>query len=39
MDRKAMVYHTAIASIRKYPLPIICLEQLKSLYGIGDLVS
>jgi len=25
MDRKAMVYYTAVASIKKYPLPIICL--------------
>lgn len=36
MERKAMVYQTAIASIKKYPLPIICMQQLRSLYGVGE---
>lgn len=31
-----MVYQTAIASIKKYPLPIICMQQLRSLYGVGE---
>ena len=38
LERKALVYHTAIGSIKKYPLPIVCLQQLKSLYGLGDLL-
>jgi hypothetical protein len=33
-----MVYGTAIMSIKKYPLPIIAEPQLKTLYGIGDLL-
>lgn len=33
-----MVYNNAISSIKKYPLPIISLQQLKALYGIGELL-
>jgi hypothetical protein len=39
MQRKALVYSGAIASIRKYPLPIISGQQLKTIYGIGELLS
>jgi hypothetical protein len=38
MQRKAFVYHGAAASIRKYPLPIISVQQLKMVYGIGELL-
>lgn len=38
LERKAMAYHTATLSIQKYPLPIICQQQLKSLYGVGELL-
>jgi len=33
-----MTYGTALVSIKKYPLPIIAEAQLKTLYGIGDLL-
>jgi hypothetical protein len=36
MDRKLVIYNNAIANIKKYPLPIICTLQLKSIAGIGD---
>lgn len=39
MQRKALVYQGAIASIRKYPLPIISGQQLRTIYGIGELLS
>ena len=29
-------YKKAIASIKKYPMPIICRSQLQSINGIGD---
>ena len=35
-DRKALVYLTAIVNIQKYPLPIICAQQLKHLHGVGE---
>jgi hypothetical protein len=38
MQRKAFVYHAAIQSIKKYPLPIISALQLKMIYGIGELL-
>ena len=38
MERKSFVYYSAIQSIKKYPLPIICLQQLKILYGLGELL-
>jgi len=33
-----MTYNTAIISIKKYPLPIISTIQLKTLYGIGEML-
>lgn len=39
MQRKAFVYHAAISSIRKYPLPIISPQQLKSIHGVGELLG
>lgn len=36
MPRKAMVYQTALITIKKYPLPIISPLQLKTLYGVGE---
>jgi hypothetical protein len=36
MQRRAIVYLSAISSIRKYPLPIISAQQLKNIYGIGE---
>jgi hypothetical protein len=36
MQRRAIVYLAAIASIRKYPLPLISVQQLKNIYGIGE---
>ena len=38
-DHKFFMYSTAMDSIRKYPLPIVCEEQLKMLIGIGDYLS
>lgn len=35
MQRKSFVYHAAIMSIKKYPIPIISVQQLKIIYGIG----
>lgn len=37
--KKSYVYHTAILSIKKYPLPIVSPQQLRLLYGVGDLLS
>lgn len=31
-----MMYYAAISNIKKYPLPIVCEAQLKSISGIGD---
>ena len=36
MQRKGLVYQSAMASIRKYPLPLISALQLKNIYGVGD---
>ena len=38
-DHKFFVYTTAIESVRKYPIPIICSDQLKLLGGIGDYLT
>ena len=35
-SHRSQVYYSAINSIRKYPLPIICGLQLKNISGIGD---
>lgn len=35
-DHQFHLYNRAIDSIRKYPLPIICADQLALLAGIGD---
>lgn len=36
MQRKGLVYQSATASIRKYPLPLISVLQLKNIYGVGE---
>jgi hypothetical protein len=36
MQRKGLVYQSAMASIRKYPLPLISVLQLKNIYGVGE---
>lgn len=33
---KSYLYNLAIESVRKYPLPLICQEQLAALEGFGD---
>lgn len=33
---KSYLYNLAIESVRKYPLPLICVEQLDALEGFGD---
>ncbi len=38
-DHQFHVYTKAIDSVRKYPLPIICEEQLSLLAGIGDCLT
>ncbi len=38
-DHQFHVYTKAIDSIRKYPLPIICGEQLGLLAGVGDCLN
>lgn len=38
-DFKFFMYGKAIESIRKYPLPIICEQQLRMLAGIGDFLA
>lgn len=35
-DRMITTYNSAINSVQKYPLPLICESQLKTLAGIGD---
>lgn len=35
-DHQFHLYNRAIDSIRKYPLPIICADQLALLAGLGD---
>lgn len=35
-DHQFQLYTRVIDSIRKYPLPIICEEQLAMLAGVGD---
>ena len=35
-DHQFHLYSRAIDSIRKYPLPIICADQLAFLAGLGD---
>lgn len=32
------MYNRVIESVRKYPMPIICEEQLGMLAGIGDIM-
>lgn len=39
MQRKGLVYYSAMASIRKYPLPLISGLQLKTIYGVGELLA
>lgn len=38
-DHQFHIYTRAIDSIKKYPLPIICEDQLALLAGIGDCLS
>ena len=38
-DHKFFVYTTAIESVRKYPIPIICSDQLKLLGGVGEYLT
>jgi hypothetical protein len=38
-DHQFHIYTKAIDSIKKYPLPIICYDQLMLLAGIGDCLS
>ena len=38
-DHQYHLYTRAIDSIKKYPLPIICQEQLSLLIGIGDVLA
>jgi hypothetical protein len=39
MDHQYHLYTKAIDSIKKYPLPIICEEQLGMLAGIGGTLA
>ena len=38
-DRKNAIYGSAIMSIKRYPLPLICRTQVTNLNGIGDYIG